>query len=293
MARVRRRIVVVCAILWERMRGPLLLILLSLVLGAGAAVAAVTADEDARRPAAASAPAEQRAQGPTGPAWPGGTTGPTGPTGPAGAPPVPDPQASSPRATAPSAKPLLTPSPALTRRSRALGRPFRRGRLVRGVEFPISGPNHLTWDAPLRRAPSRAWRRWGTDVLVSTVLQVLADHRAAHPEAPPVLVGDLSLPAGGHFGAQYGGLGHASHQNGLDVDIYYPRKDRRMVQADRPSQVDRRLSQDLVDRFVAAGAVAVFVGPRVGLRGPRGRVMKLAHHDDHLHVRIADPDGVG
>ncbi len=53
------------------------------------------------------------------------------------------------------------------------------------------------------------------------------------------------------------------------------------------------MSQDLVDRFLAAGAQMVFVGPKVGLRGPRERVVKLAHHDDHLHLRIADPDGVG
>jgi hypothetical protein len=49
------------------------------------------------------------------------------------------------------------------------------------------------------------------------------------------------------------------------------------------------LAQDLVDRFVAAGAQRVFVGPRVGLRGPRGIVARLAHHDDHLHVRIPNP----
>ncbi len=63
------------------------------------------------------------------------------------------------------------------------------------------------------------------------MLGVLAEHRLAHPESPPILVGDLSLPTGGSFGAEYGGLGHASHQNGLDVDIYYPRKDRKLRQA--------------------------------------------------------------
>jgi murein endopeptidase len=86
---------------------------------------------------------------------------------------------------------------------------------------------------------------------------------------------------------------HVSHQNGLDVDVYYPRKDRLPVAAVRPAQVDRILSQDLVDRFRAAGAQVIFVGPHVGLKGPRKRVVRLAHHDDHLHVRIPDPDGIG
>jgi protein MpaA len=57
------------------------------------------------------------------------------------------------------------------------------------------------------------------------------------------------------------------------------------------------LAQDLVTRFVRAGAVKVFVGPRVGLRGPRRKVERLIYHDDHMHVRIGpDPDrriGIG
>jgi protein MpaA len=44
-----------------------------------------------------------------------------------------------------------------------------------------------------------------------------------------------------------------------------------------------------VSRFVRAGAVKVFVGPRTGLRGPRRKVERLIYHDDHMHVRIG-PD---
>ena len=51
------------------------------------------------------------------------------------------------------------------------------------------------------------------------------------------------------------------------------------------------LAQDLVNRFVAAGAQKVFVGPHVGLTGKRGVVSILAYHDDHLHVRIPNPAG--
>jgi hypothetical protein len=45
-------------------------------------------------------------------------------------------------------------------------------------------------------------------------------------------------------------------------------------------------SQELVDRFLAAGAALIFVGPNTGLRGPPGRVEPLANHDNHLHVRL-------
>ena len=173
-------------------------------------------------------------------------------------------------------------------RSRALGKPWR-GRLADGTQLPAYGVGYMTWDGVLDRVPSRDWRRWGTTALVTLVERISAEFQAAHPSAPLVLVGDLSRPQGGVFDRRYGGLGHASHQNGLDVDVYYPRRDGLPLAPIHPRQVDRRLAQDLVDRFVAAGAEKVFVGPRLGLRGPRRVVQRLVHHDDHLHVRIRKP----
>jgi murein endopeptidase len=125
---------------------------------------------------------------------------------------------------------------------------------------------------------------------------VLAVYRAANPEAPRVGVGDLSRPEGGPFDARFGivgefgpgrgYLGHVSHQNGLDVDVYYPRLDRQERAPDALGEVDLRLAQALVDAFVAAGAQHVFVGPRTRLGGPAGVVQPLPRHDDHLHVRL-------
>jgi murein endopeptidase len=106
-----------------------------------------------------------------------------------------------------------------------------------------------------------------------------------------VLIGDLSRPHGGVFDKRFGGLGHASHQNGLDADVYYPRADRRLLAAYKPELIDRPLAQDLLNRFVADGVQVVFVGPCTGLRGPRKRVEVLAHHNDHMHVRIFPPRG--
>jgi murein endopeptidase len=172
------------------------------------------------------------------------------------------------------------------RSSRAVGRPYA-GRLVRGVQLPTEGEHFFTWDPILKRPPNRGWRRWGTDKLVRTLLAVVADYRLANPGAPRVGVADLSRPRGGEFGPRYGGLGHRSHQNGLDVDVYYPRLDRRERRPKRPRQIDFVLAQDLVNRFVEAGAVYVFVGPRTHLHGPRKVVQPLVYHDDHLHVRIS------
>ena len=174
--------------------------------------------------------------------------------------------------------------------SRAIGLPWAGG-LLHGRRLPVRGPGYETWDPIRKRAPNRAWRRWGTSRLVRVVRRVLAAHGRRHRGAPPVLVGDLSRPRGGDFGPRYGGIGHASHQNGLDVDVYYPRNDGRLDIARRPEQVDRVAAQQLVDAFVRAGAQKVFVGPSLALRGPPRVVQPLVNHDNHLHVRAARPYG--
>jgi murein endopeptidase len=180
---------------------------------------------------------------------------------------------------------LASSAGAETRDSYALGDPWN-GRLSNGVQLTREGVDHFTWDPVRKQAPNRSGRRWGTSRLVRTVLRVVEEHRAAHPDAPRVGVGDLSRPRGGDFGPRFGGIGHASHQNGLDVDVYYPRRDRQELAPTRVRQIDLALAQDLVDRFVRAGATKVFVGPRTPLRGPRRIVRPLVHHDDHMHVRL-------
>jgi murein endopeptidase len=181
------------------------------------------------------------------------------------------------------------------KRSTAVGRPYG-GRLIAGVKLPPEGAHFHTWD-PIRWRPvNRLDRRYATDRLVRTILRVARRYRAAHPGAPRVLVGDLSRPRGGSFDGRYGSLrefgtrapsgGHDSHQNGLDADIYYPRKDRAERAPESLADIDLRLAQDLVNRFAAANAQFVFVGPRTGLRGRAGIVQQLDYHHDHLHVRL-------
>jgi Penicillin-insensitive murein endopeptidase len=205
-------------------------------------------------------------------------------------PPRPAPRATpaAPRTDSRAARPARRerrPSAIRWRRSIAVGSPSA-GRLIRGVRLPAAGPAFFTWDPVLRRSPNRPWRRWGTDRLVHVLLDVAREYRAAHPRAPLLAIGDLSRPRGGDFGRRFGPIGHASHQNGLDADIYYPRADGRARAPRYASQIDRRLSQELVDRFLAKGAAVIFVGPNTRLTGPPGRVQALANHDNHLHVRL-------
>jgi hypothetical protein len=175
--------------------------------------------------------------------------------------------------------------------SRSLGLPWA-GSLGGGVQLAAEGDHFFTWDPVRKRSPNRGWRRYGSARLVGTTLGVLDAFAAANPEAPRVGIGDLSRQHGGDFGARFGGVGHASHQNGLDVDFYYPRRDRRERPPVAPRQIDRRLAQALLDRVVAAGAAKVFIGPNTGLKGPPAVVEVLpAYHDNHMHVRLPG-DGV-
>ena len=165
------------------------------------------------------------------------------------------------------------------------------GSLVRGVRFPGEGHAFFTWDPIRHERPNRTWRRWGTDDLVRTTLGVLRSFARDHPKAPRVGVGDLSVRGGGDFGPEVGGgIGHATHQNGLDVDVYYPLKSGAERAPLSVGEVDVALAQDLVDRFVAAGAVTVYVGPNLPLTGPPEVVVPLANHDNHLHARFADEE---
>ena len=175
--------------------------------------------------------------------------------------------------------------------SRSLGLPWA-GTLVAGVQLEAEGEHFFTWDSVRRRSPNRVGRRYGNARLVRTTLRVVGEYAAANPDAPRVGIADLSRPRGGNFGARFGGIGHASHQNGLDVDVYYPRRDRRERPPQSPRQIDRGLARDLLERFVAAGAAKVFVGPNTGLKGPPAIVEVLpAYHDNHMHVRLPG-DGV-
>jgi len=227
-------------------------------------------DGDSRRRCRAPAPESRRAGGPI---HAGARDARHAPRGTAGGPAI-------------AASTEAEPKPIRWRRSIAVGS-HSSGRLVRGVRLPAQRPSFFTWDPVLRRSPNRPWRRWGTDRLVRTLIAVAREHRRAHPRAPRMAIGDLSRPRGGDFGARFGPIGHASHQNGLDADVYYPRADGRERAPRYASQIDRRLSQELVDRFLAEGAQVIFVGPNTGVVGPPGRVQTLANHDNHLHVRLS------
>jgi hypothetical protein len=166
----------------------------------------------------------------------------------------------------------------------SVGLPYY-GRLIDGTQLPLEGPDWVTWDPVTDSVPNRPNRLYANEHTIHTIVSVIGAYRAANPDAPRVVIGDISFKGGGTMDE------HASHQNGLDVDIYYPRRDGTLRQPLSPDEIDHRLAQDLLDRFVAAGAQMIFVGFSSGLHGPADVVIPYPNHENHMHVRFPPPGG--
>ncbi|WP_306026277.1 penicillin-insensitive murein endopeptidase [Oceaniradius stylonematis] len=111
-----------------------------------------------------------------------------------------------------------TPLPAATE-ARVHGF-YSSGCIAGAVAMPIDGPN---WQA-MRLERNR---RWGHPDLIALVQRL--SREAAADGWPGLLVGDISQPRGGPMLS-----GHASHQVGLDADIWLTKMpNRRLTQSER------------------------------------------------------------
>lgn len=167
-------------------------------------------------------------------------------------------------------------------RARSSGLPYA-GSLANGTQLPLAGPDWVTWNPVADRVPNAPHRLHGNEHAIRKLVAVLAAYRGGSAGAPLVVVGDISFTGGGPMEL------HRSHQNGLDVDVYYPRRDERLLAPTRSSHVDLELAQELLDHFVAVGVEKVFVGYGMGLRGPSDVVTPYPNHQDHMHVRFRRP----
>jgi len=190
--------------------------------------------------------------------------------------------------------------------ARAIGF-YAKGCLAGAKALPIDGP---AWQA-MRLSRNR---NWGHPDLIAMV-EKLAREAREHDRWPGLLVGDISQPRGGPMLS-----GHASHQVGLDADIWFmpmpePRLTVRerdevsaasMVAADGVSVDPNRWTDAHVRLLQRAASYAsverIFVHPAIKQaiceaapkEGDRAWVHKIRAywgHHDHFHVRIACPGG--
>jgi penicillin-insensitive murein DD-endopeptidase len=182
---------------------------------------------------------------------------------------------------------------------------YSKGCLAGGIAIPTDG---ATWQA-MRLSRNR---RWGHPDMIALIERLSRD-AAAHDGWPGLLVGDISQPRGGPMLS-----GHASHQVGLDADIWLtPMPSRRLSAREREDMEARSVLQDgtlFVDpnkwsqahgRVImrAAGyseVERIFVHPGIkqklcdtyqGDRSALGKVRPYYGHHYHFHIRMKCPAG--
>ena len=182
---------------------------------------------------------------------------------------------------------------------------YSKGCFSGGVAIPTDGP---TWQA-MRLSRNR---RWGHPTLVSVVERLSRD--AAEKDGwPGLLVGDLSQPRGGPMLS-----GHASHQIGLDADIWLTPMPNRTLTAEERENISavsvirkkgltvdeniwtpehmrllrRAASYPEVERLLVHPGIKKKLCETV--RGDRSWLRKVRPfwgHDYHFHIRIGCQPG--
>jgi penicillin-insensitive murein endopeptidase len=176
----------------------------------------------------------------------------------------------------------------------------------------LAGGEPLALQAPHWQVmrPSRN-RYWGHPELIKFI-ERLAENVVKHTSWPGILVGDMAQPRGGPLPS-----GHASHQIGLDVDIWLhpmPPKPYTRVEADTVPMIgivgldnktlDPKLWQPADAELIKLAAKQpdverVFVNPAIKKELCRTKtasdedwmpkVRPWYGHDDHMHVRLKCP----
>ncbi|MBM9596153.1 penicillin-insensitive murein endopeptidase [Roseitranquillus sediminis] len=182
---------------------------------------------------------------------------------------------------------------------------YSRGCLAGAVPLAETGP---TWQA-MRLSRNRNWAFPET----LTFIDRLSRFAARLPGWNGLYIGDMSQPRGGPMLT-----GHASHQTGLDIDIWLrPATNLRLTPREREevSSISLQRSRgafvndswtpahhELLKAAASDPAVArifIFPGAKVQMcrdaRGDRAWLRKIRPwwgHDTHFHVRLACPRGM-
>ncbi len=179
---------------------------------------------------------------------------------------------------------------------------YSKGCLAGAEALPVNGE---AWQV-MRLSRNR---NWANPALIA-YLEGFAVHAKAATGWPGILVGDISQPRGGPMIT-----GHASHQIGLDADIWLtPMPSRKLSSEEREEMSavnmvsDDRLSvnehwtsahvalikaaaqDDQVERIFVNAAIKKALCETPGDHGWLHKVRPYYGHDYHFHVRISCPD---
>ncbi len=181
---------------------------------------------------------------------------------------------------------------------------YARGCQAGAVQLPETGP---TWQA-MRLSRNRNW----TQPITASFVEDLSAFAATQPGWAGLYVGDMSQPRGGPMLT-----GHASHQTGLDADIWMlPPSRLNLTRAERESissiQMDRasgayataaftpqhmailrRAAEDprVARIFLFPGGKVALCNAATGDRTWLNKIRPWYGHNFHFHVRLHCPAG--
>ena len=187
--------------------------------------------------------------------------------------------------------------------SRSIGS-YARGCLSGGKSLPVNGPD---WQV-MRTSRNRNW----ANPALLNVIERLARDAKARDGWNGLMVGDMSQPRGGPMLT-----GHASHQIGLDADIWFtPMPDHELTARERENMVPLEMVKDrstlnmanwsesrakLIKTAASYPEVArIFVHPPIkaelcrwatGDRSWLAKVRPYFNHTFHFHIRMNCPAG--
>lgn len=191
----------------------------------------------------------------------------------------------------------------LNMQARAIGS-YAKGCLSGAKALPVTGP---AWQA-MRTSRNR---NWAHPALVN-IVEKLARESKQSDGWNGLLVGDMSQPRGGPMLT-----GHASHQIGLDADVWFtPMPDRILTEKERETFTPIEMVKDrstlnndtwtesrarLIKRAASYPEVArIFVNPPIkkelckwakGDRSWLAKVRPYYNHTYHFHIRMKCPPG--
>ncbi|WP_447879558.1 penicillin-insensitive murein endopeptidase [Serratia fonticola] len=180
---------------------------------------------------------------------------------------------------------------------------FANGCIIGAHPLPLNSPDYQVMRTDQRRY-------FGHPDLLAFIQRLSS--QANQKALGTVLIGDMAMPAGGRFSS-----GHASHQSGLDVDIWLQLPRQRwsaqqllkpqpidLVSGDGKQVVDRQWQpqiESLIKRAAQDSEVTrIFVNPAIKQRlcqdagADRGWLHKVRPwfgHRAHMHVRLRCPAG--
>lgn len=180
---------------------------------------------------------------------------------------------------------------------------FANGCIIGAHPLPLNSPDYQVMRTDQRRY-------FGHPDLLAFIQRLSS--QANQKGLGTVLIGDMAMPAGGRFSS-----GHASHQSGLDVDIWLQLPRQRwsaqqllkpqpidLVSGDGKQVVDRQW-QPQIESLIKMAAqdsevTRIFVNPAIKQRlcqdagADRGWLHKVRPwfgHRAHMHVRLRCPAG--